>query len=299
MKLENKLSSFKSMILEHIQFDLFEKKIFEKIVLTPPLKMQEMMQNEACFMYMINGEQEINSSIEHWRLNSKEAVLMKCGLHFSEWLATAASDKCETIVVHLYHDVLKKIYEKELPGFIFNSAPVINETRSDKIVNDELIYHYIASMQFYFNNPTLVSDDLLVLKLKELILLLTKTENAASIQHLFAKLFTPREYTFKEVVDAHVTSNLSIEEMAQLTNLSVSSFKREFKKIFFDSPAHYIKSKRVERAAEMLLLSDKRISDIAFECGFNDQAHFSKSFQIKYGVTPSQFRMNQKNKSLT
>jgi AraC-like DNA-binding protein len=261
--------------------------------------MYDTFENEACFLYMISGEQEINSTIEHWRLNSKEAVLMKCGIHFSEWLKSSKSEKCEAIAIHLHPDVLKKIYEKELPAFINKSKSIKNDFSKNKIVNDELIYNYIASMQFYFNNPSLVSDELLVLKLKELILLLTKTENALSIQHLLDRLFTPREYDFKEIIEAHITSNLTVEELGKLTNTSVSSFKREFKKIFKDSPAQYFKNKKLERAIGLLSLTDNRIGDIAYECGFNDQAHFSRSFLTKFSVTPSKFRMNQKSKSLS
>lgn len=285
------------MIVEHIKFDLYQKKIFEKMVIVPPLKMHEMLENEACFMYLVSGEQEINSTTEHWRLNAKEAVLMKCGAHFAEWLKTSKTDQCEAIAIHLYPDVLKKIYEKELPAFIVGTASSKTEITS-KIINDELIYNYIASMQFYFNNPTLVSDELLVLKLKELILLLTKTENASSIQHLFTRLFTPREFSFKEIIEAHTLSNLTINDLAKLTNMSVSSFKRVFKSIFNDSPAHYFLNKKVEHSAELLAISDQRISDIAFDCGFNDQSHFSKSFQKKFGISPSQYRLNQKNKIL-
>lgn len=285
------------MILEHIQFDLFKKKIFEKMVIVPPLKMHDTFQNEACFLYMINGEQEINSVSEHWRLNSKEAVLMKCGIHFSEWLKSNRTDKCEAIAVHLYPDVIKKIYEKEFPDFILNAK--IKEVASNKIVNDELVYQYIASMQFYFNNPSLVSEELLVLKLKELILLLTKTENVSSIQTLFAGLFSQREYNFKEIIEAHILSNLSMEELAMLTNLSISSFKREFKRIFNDSPAHYFKSKKIEKAKKLLTITDHRIGDIAFECGFNDQAHFTRLFHAVTGVSPSQYRMNHNGKFLS
>jgi transcriptional regulator GlxA family with amidase domain len=60
--------------------------------------------------------------------------------------------------------------------------------------------------------------------------------------------------------------------------------------LYHDSPANYIKTKRLERAAELLLASNERITDIAFDCGFNDVANFTKSFHGKYGVTPTSYR---------
>jgi AraC-like DNA-binding protein len=286
------------MIIENIKFNLFQKKIFEKMIIVPPLKLYDTFQNEACFLYMVSGKQEINAKDEHWRLNAKEAVLMNCGLHFSEWLKSSNSEKCEAIAIHLYPDILKKIYEKEFPLFILNAKARNEETTKTKIVNDEFIFNYIKSMQFYFNNPSIVSDELLILKLKELIILLLQTENISSIQSLFVRLFAPRDYNFKEIINKHLLSNLTIDELAQLTNLSVSSFKREFKRLYNDSPAKLFKDHKLNHASNLLRLTDKRIGDIAYECGFNDQSHFTKSFLSKFGVTPSVFRLNQKSQSL-
>jgi transcriptional regulator GlxA family with amidase domain len=49
----------------------------------------------------------------------------------------------------------------------------------------------------------------------------------------------------------------------------------------------------LERAAELLLVSDARITDVAFDCGFNDLANFTKSFHDKYSTSPSNFRLKQ------
>jgi AraC-like DNA-binding protein len=81
-----------------------------------------------------------------------------------------------------------------------------------------------------------------------------------------------------------------------MTNLSLSSFKREFKKNYGDSPASYIRNKRLEKSAELLRISEERITDIAFDCGFNDLATFSKLFHDKYNTSPSNYRLDQISK---
>ncbi|WP_250347248.1 helix-turn-helix domain-containing protein [Flavobacterium anhuiense] len=77
--------------------------------------------------------------------------------------------------------------------------------------------------------------------------------------------------------------------------MSVSSFKREFAKIYHDTPANYIKMKKLEKAAELLQVSDQRITEIAFDCGFNDLANFTKSFTSKYHVSPTNYRQKLNN----
>ena len=88
-----------------------------------------------------------------------------------------------------------------------------------------------------------------------------------------------------------------MEDLASLTNNSLTSFKRKFKEIFQTSPANYIKNKRLEKAAKLLKISDQSISDISFECAFNDLAHFSNSFKAKFNLTPSEYRLAQNSKS--
>ncbi|MDD8017565.1 MAG: AraC family transcriptional regulator [Bacteroidota bacterium] len=287
------------MFLEHKQFDLYGKKIFEKIILKPPFRVNNEMPNDACFLYMEEGEYNVNSPAEHVQVHSKEAVLMRCGSYFTEFVKSFSSDTCDGIIIHLYPDVLKKIFENELTSVISTMQSDQKLISVNKYAGNELIRIYIDSLKIYFANPGMVNENLIVLKLKELIMLLMKTENAKTIEQLLSSLFTQREYSFREIIEAHVYAEFSIEKMALLTHLSVSSFKREFTKIYNDSPAHYFKHKKLERAAEMLAATNQRISDIAFDCGFNDLAHFSKSFQTKYGVSPSQFRLNQKDKSLS
>ena len=154
----------------------------------------------------------------------------------------------------------------------------------------------MEGLLFYFENPSLVNEDVLVLKFKEIVLLLSQTRNIESIQVILSQLFSPTTYTFKQIIEAHLFTPITIEELAQHNNLSVSSFKREFSKHYNDTPANYIKGRKLEKAAELLLISDERISDIAFDCGFNDLANFTKSFSEKYHKTPKKYRLDQKIK---
>ena len=145
---------------------------------------------------------------------------------------------------------------------------------------------------FYVENEQLVTEEILVLKLKEIILLLLQTENASKIIEIMSNLFSPREYGFKEIIESHIFSALGSEELAQLTNHSLSSFKRQFKKIYDDSPSNYIQNKRIEKSIDLLAVSDESISNIAYDTGFKSISHFSKAFKARLNKTPSEYRLN-------
>lgn len=286
------------MVVDHKRFDLQDKMIFEKVVIVPPFSPPGNMPNEACFLYVLNGEHDSISHTGRIKMKAKDAILLKCGLYFSEWITSTEYNECEAIAVHLYPEVLKKIYENEIPDFSRHYKKTSSATATYKVSGDLLIDSYIQSMLFYFANPALVDEELVKIKLKELIHLLMKTEKAASVMEVISSLFSPREYSFREIISANLYNNLSLEQLAAFTNLSVSSFKREFTKLYNDSPAHYIKTKKLEKAVALLNNEAQRITDIAYECGFTDIAHFSKSFQEKYNCSPSAFRLNQKGKLL-
>ena len=161
-----------------------------------------------------------------------------------------------------------------------------------KINNDLLIQKYIETILLYFENPSLINEEIIILKLKEIILLLDQTANAPTIKTILSNLFNPSTYSFREIVDAHIFSTLSIEEFAHLANMSASTFKREFKKIYNDSPAKYMRLKKLDKAANLILISSESITEIAYQSGFNDPSQFSKSFKETYGFSPSQYKLN-------
>ena len=286
------------MIKDFQQFDLYGKQTFVKAVIKPPFKLIAKMHNEACFFYVISGCAEVITPTKRVTATEREGLVMQCGNYLNEYLTTAQMGDCEAIAIHLHLDVLKMIYDKEFPDFLLN-VKKITPIGCDKLTTSKLLESYITSLQFYFDNPALVSEELLKIKLKELILLLAKTDNAEAIQSLVAGLFTKAEIDFKEVVETNLYNNFTLEELAALCSLSLSSFKREFVKYYSLSPAKYIKKRKLERAAKLLKSTVLRISDVAYDCGFSDLAHFSRSFQKAYDTSPSDFRLNEKDKPLS
>ncbi|TDE05762.1 helix-turn-helix transcriptional regulator [Flavobacterium sandaracinum] len=284
------------MIVERKRYELFGKKIFEKLLIQSPFKIPNPMPDEACFLYLLQGQINYSTPNQNVIIPQNDAVLLKCGSYFSQIKSTVKAQKHEIVVIHFHPEILKKIYDTELPKVF--QQPAILDTNSDLSIinNDFLIEKYIESLLFYFDNPSLINEDLLIIKLKEIILLLCQTKNAPLIQQILSQLFSPSSYSFKQIIESNLYYHFTTEELAEMTHLSLSSFKREFKKNYNATPASYIRNKRLEKAAELLLISEERITDIAFDCGFNDLANFSKLFHEKFNNSPSNYRLDQISK---
>jgi AraC family transcriptional regulator, exoenzyme S synthesis regulatory protein ExsA len=281
------------MIIDYKKIDLFGKLFIQKIVVKPPFEFSFPVAEQACFLYMHQGEMQYQFDDARVDIPANYSLLLNCINSGRQIQSSNSNSNGEIVIVTFHPDILKKIYDRELPALLQRSRNIVSNQSGEKVNNDFLIQKYIEGLLFYFENPSLVNDDILILKLKEIILLLSQTQNAESIQVILSQLFSPATYTFKQIVEAHLFLQVGIEDLARKTNLSVSSFKREFTKLYNDSPASYIKARRLEKAAELLLGSDNRITDIAFDCGFNDLANFTKSFRDKYKATPTNYRLKQ------
>ncbi|MEK6153954.1 AraC family transcriptional regulator [Flavobacteriaceae bacterium 3-367] len=277
----------KTMVVDRIAFEYQNRVLIEKIKVSTPFKYEAIFQNRGCFIYFKEKGPKLLSADTNTQVAGREAVLLKCGSHFLDLLKQTDGEEIEVIVVHLYPEFLKELYIKELPALLEKRG---TSKQSQVVASTDVISKFIDSLDFYFQNPMLVNDDLLELKIKELILLLVQSKNIGSIQELVTDLYSTRAIQLKEVIKLHLFSDLKMEQLAKLCNLSLSSFKREFKKEFNDSPANYIIGKRLEKAKELLRITDLSISEIAYETGFQDPLYFTRLFKNKIGAAPSAYR---------
>ncbi|MEK3724503.1 AraC family transcriptional regulator [Paenibacillus sp. FSL H8-0034] len=85
-------------------------------------------------------------------------------------------------------------------------------------------------------------------------------------------------------------TNMSIEEMSRMVNLSSSSLRRLFKQHTGKAPSEFLTELKMVVAAKRILETDARISDIAYQVGIEDPNYFSRMFKKHYGVTPFAYR---------
>ena len=278
------------MLLNQNTLNLYGEKLFERASVTPPFKRANHLSNEACFLFFSEGGNTHYSQSERLTVATGDGILMKCGNFFFDLVPDKTSGNTEMIAVHFFPKVLKQLFKNAPPKFLVESGNTITQQYMTPINGSQVIAAYMESILLLFKNPSLVDEEVLALKLKEIILILSKIDNSG-VQEILKNLFNPSSVAFKQTIEAHLFSSLTLDELSDLTNTSLSAFQRQFKKIYGTTPANYIKNKRLERAANLLKLSDLSITQISHECVFSDIAHFSNSFKEKYNSTPSEYRL--------
>jgi AraC family transcriptional regulator len=89
-----------------------------------------------------------------------------------------------------------------------------------------------------------------------------------------------------ELIDAQLADGVSVAELAREAGLSPTHFARAFKQSVGRAPHQYLLAARLERARRMLDIPEASLSDVALRTGFADQAHFTRLFKRRFGVTP-------------
>ncbi|WP_335966657.1 AraC family transcriptional regulator [Galbibacter sp. PAP.153] len=98
-------------------------------------------------------------------------------------------------------------------------------------------------------------------------------------------------YAAKQFMLENLDQNYSIKEMSRKMALNEYIFKKEFKRVFGCSVNEFYSDKKMNKAKELLKVTQLPIYEIAGEVGYKNATHFSAAFKRAYGKTPKQFRV--------
>ena len=120
---------------------------------------------------------------------------------------------------------------------------------------------------------------------------------SSSFSHAERNPESRRVQKVKQYINDHYTEVLRLDDLAGLAGMTPTSFSRFFKLRTGKSLSDYVLDIRLGNAARALVDSTRNISEICFECGFNNLSNFNRIFKARRGVTPKEFRaMYKKNK---
>ncbi|NJR41405.1 MAG: helix-turn-helix domain-containing protein [Akkermansiaceae bacterium] len=92
-------------------------------------------------------------------------------------------------------------------------------------------------------------------------------------------------------LERHIHQEVNLEELASIANMSQRSFLRVFQSATGSSPLAWVIGQRINRACSLLRRTDRRITEIAFDVGFNDSNYFTRQFRKATGSSPREYRL--------
>lgn len=234
------------------------------------------------FSFLQVGKKQAHFADTSVAVNSKQSLLLKKG----NWLWTELLD-----TEAIYYCKLLFFSEKKLTEFLDKNGAGIRPNKVEIpyfiIENDAYITSYLNSLNTISAAPKIFMENLLSVKFEEILLyLLNKYGNKFEqfLQSLISKEVSP----LNKVVESNVYSNLKLEEIAFLCNMSLSTFKRHFTAEYRATPGKWLQDKRLLKAKETLGQGNLKPSDIYLDFGYNNLSNFSIAFKNKFGVSPKE-----------
>lgn len=145
----------------------------------------------------------------------------------------------------------------------------------------------IAFMHALLHNKDLTDDlQMLRLKQKEALLLMLKFD--PDLKDRFFDFSEPHKIDLEKFMQKNYHFNVQLERFAYLTGRSLSTFQRDFAKIFQETPSRWLLKKRLEEAYYLIAEKGKKSSEIYLDLGFEDLSHFSFVFKKQFGLTATE-----------
>lgn len=113
----------------------------------------------------------------------------------------------------------------------------------------------------------------------------------ATRQELYRRLHRARDY-----IDSCFAEKLTVERVARVAHLSPYHFHRAFRLAFGETPMRHLQARRLQAARRLLESTDRPVTAVSLDVGFDSLGSFSWLFRRHYGVSPRQFRAARRSR---
>jgi len=251
----------------------------------------------GCLVYCTSGKKIYSSSAQHFEVTPGSIFYMKKGAYTAEnFLDEEYCALMFFIPDSFFQDFLYRYENLRLKTSPSKDSTMNSITRLEMDASLETFFHSLLNYFFKLQN---ISKSLLEIKLDELAVNLFTQPQHQHFAAYLSSLGHDRTTQLKNTVEANFASNLKLGELARLCGMSLSTFKRQFVKLYGEAPGKWLLRRRLQLAQRLLKHSDKTVNEISFQCGFESASHFIRVFRNEFEFTPIQYRENQLREEVT
>ncbi|MBS1653682.1 MAG: helix-turn-helix transcriptional regulator [Bacteroidetes bacterium] len=239
------------------------------------------------FAFISSGKKVWRSIYHSYEVNEGDIIFVKKGANLTHQFFD--DDFC-AVFIFIPDDFIKKFLDKNNHFIERKEKDISSQDAIIRLQSDELLDNYYSSIRSYLSLSEQPGTELINMKFEELLLSLFSNKVHDELTDYFISLCRSQQYHLSRVMEQNFAYKLKLEEFAQLCHMSLSAFKKSFSDYYHTTPAAWLKQRRLDMAVHQLLTSDASISQVSFECGFEDTSHFIRVFKQKFNRTPHQYR---------
>ena len=239
------------------------------------------------FAFISSGKKMWRSIYHSYEANEGDILFIKKGANLTHQFFD--KDFC-AIFIFIPDDFIRTFLAKNYSFLVSSQKDLSEQDAVLRIEEDELLRNYQQSILSYLSLSEKSNEQLLTLKFEELLLSFFSNKKHPALTDYFVSLCQNKQYHMSRVMEENFAYNLKVENYAQLCHMSLSTYKKVFSQYYNTTPASWLKEKKLDLAQNKVLATNMSISQVAFECGFEDTSHFIRVFKQKFELTPLQYR---------
>jgi len=148
-----------------------------------------------------------------------------------------------------------------------------------------LLQSLFASLVPYFDLRDELPQPLADIKIAECLTVLDNCDPA--VRRLLSSFEEPGKVDLAGFMEQHFLYNIPLEKFGYLTGRSLTTFKKDFQKVFNTTPGRWLIQKRLHFAHYQIAVKKRKPAEIFMEAGFENLSHFSFAFKKEFGYNPS------------
>ncbi|MBK1439253.1 helix-turn-helix transcriptional regulator [Parapedobacter sp. ISTM3] len=243
---------------------------------------QEQFWSEHTLSMLLSGEGRVYNNEETQRYTPGTIGLLKRNqLAKTVKIPSADGKPFKSVGIILDQETLRRY---SAANGLTATSPYTGKTML-KLNQNHFISGFFDSLLPYFEQPGQLTKRLSELKTKEAIELLLSHD--PGLKELLFDFSEPFKIDLETFMNSHFTYNVPIKQFAKLTGRSMSTFKRDFKKAFHQTPERWLKDRRLDKAHFLISELRQRPSEVYLQVGFENFSHFSASFKQRFGYNAS------------
>jgi AraC-like DNA-binding protein len=186
----------------------------------------------------------------------------------------------------IFHQSFLEKVKKQFPQYSKSST---NEIKSTYLLPpNPILSGLFESIASYIREEQALDTHLVALKTMEAMMGILNFH--PECHPLFFQAINNEKVDLQQLIENNYMYNIPLSKLAELSGRSLSTFSRDFKVLYDESPHRWIRKRRLLKAQEWLLNTNKKPVEFYMELGFESLAHFSRAFKKEFGVTLTEFR---------
>lgn len=238
-------------------------------------------------VYVLNGQKKWMTPTGDFLVRSDESIFVRKGAFKNQQYF---EESFCVLMFFMKDDFIMRCFENDIKTEIHAFQKIDHPEMVYPVTVNEPLQVLYNSFFSYLKAPSKTPQKIVELKFREMLMNICLNPANVQVRNMIYTLADNSGGSIEQIMEEQYFYNLKIEDYARLCGKSISTFKREFRNSYHTTPGKWLLERRLHLAREMMLSSDATVQEVCYDCGFESDAHFNRSFKAAFGTTPKKWR---------